>query len=95
MAIDRDQVLHVARLARLDLDDASVDTLVTQLGQILDYVEALNRIDTEGVKPTSHAISLTNALREDRERPHLDRHSALENAPERDDDTFLVPKVIG
>ncbi len=95
MAIDRDQVLHVARLARLDLEDASVDTLVAQLGQILDYVEALNGVDTTGVKPTSHAISLTNALREDEERPHLDIESALGNAPERDDDTFLVPKVIG
>lgn len=94
MNITKDQVLHVARLARLDLDADSVDTFVEQLGQILDYVEALNRVDTEGVRPTSHAIDLTNAVRKDEERPQLDVDSALSNAPERDDETFIVPKVI-
>lgn len=95
MKITKAQVLHVARLARLDLDDTSVDKFVDQLGQIIEYMDTLNRVDTEGVRPTSHAISLTNAIRDDEERPHLEVDTALANAPERDNDTFLVPKVIG
>ncbi len=95
MKITKSQVLHVARLARLDLDDAAVDKFVNQLGQIIEYVDMLNRVDTEGVRPTSHAIRLTNAIRDDEECAHLEVDTALANAPERDDDTFLVPKVIG
>lgn len=95
MKITKAQVLHVARLARLDLDDTLVDKFVDQLGQIIEYVDTLNRVDTEGVRATSHAISLTNAIRDDEERPHLEVDTALANAPERDDNTFLVPKVLG
>jgi aspartyl-tRNA(Asn)/glutamyl-tRNA(Gln) amidotransferase subunit C len=95
MKITREQVLHVARLARLDLDDESVERFVDQLGQILDYVDTLNRVDTEGVPPTSHAIRLINALREDEERPHLSLDDTLANAPEHDENTFIVPRVIG
>jgi aspartyl-tRNA(Asn)/glutamyl-tRNA(Gln) amidotransferase subunit C len=66
-----------------------------QLGSILDYMETLNRVDTEGIAATAHAVSLTTPLRTDERRPHLDREAALANAPERDEDSFLVPKVIG
>jgi aspartyl-tRNA(Asn)/glutamyl-tRNA(Gln) amidotransferase subunit C len=55
----------------------------------------LNRVDTEGIAATAHAVSLTTPLRTDERRPHLDREAALANAPERDEDSFLVPKVIG
>jgi aspartyl-tRNA(Asn)/glutamyl-tRNA(Gln) amidotransferase subunit C len=95
MRITREEVLHVANLARLELDEASIDTFAGQIGKILEYVETLNQVDTEGVVPTSHAIFLSNAFREDEERGHLDREVALSNAPEKEDGNFVVPKVVG
>ncbi len=95
MKISKEDVIHVAHLARLELDEAAVDKFSNQLGTILDYVDTLNRLDTTGVQPTSHAIFLTNAFREDEIRPHLDLDLALSNAPEKEDGTFSVPRVIG
>ena len=95
MSISREEVRHVARLARLDLAEDVLDTMAEQLDGILGYMEALNRVDTEGIAPTAHAVSLTTPLREDERRPHLERDAALANAPERDEETFLVPRVIG
>lgn len=95
MTISREEVRHVARLARLDMADDVLDTMAAQLGGILDYMDTLNQVDTEGVAPTAHAVALTNPLRADERRAHLDREAALANAPERDEDSFLVPKVIG
>jgi aspartyl-tRNA(Asn)/glutamyl-tRNA(Gln) amidotransferase subunit C len=95
MKITKDQVLYVADLARLDLDDASIDRFADQIGTILDYVDKLNEVDTDGIRPTSHAISLTNAFREDQQNEHLERDQALENAPEKEDGSFIVPKVVG
>ena len=95
MKITKENIVYVANLARLEIDEATVDTFADQIGKILEYVDALNRVDTEGVPPTSHAIFLTNAFREDIEDEHLDRESVLRNAPEKDDGSFLVPKVIG
>ena len=95
MKITRDEVIHVANLARLDLDEAAIDTLAEQIGTILEHVDALKRVDTEGVTPTSHAISLTNAFREDNVADVFDRDSALANAPEDEDGNFVVPKVVG
>ncbi|MFC1830215.1 Asp-tRNA(Asn)/Glu-tRNA(Gln) amidotransferase subunit GatC, partial [Thermodesulfobacteriota bacterium] len=80
MKITRDEVIHVANLARLDLDEAAIDTFAEQIGTILEYVDTLKRVDTEGVAPTSHAISLTNAFREDTVTDDFDRDSALANA---------------
>lgn len=94
MKISKQDVIHVANLARLELDEAAVDKFSHQIGTILDYVDTLNRLDTTGVSPTSHAIFLTNAFREDEVRKHLDLELALFNAPEKDDGTFLVPRVI-
>lgn len=94
MKITRDEVIHVANLARLDMDEASIDKFADQIGTILEYVDVLNRIDTAGVTPTSHAISLTNAFREDEEKENLDRNLALANAPQKEDGNFVVPKVI-
>lgn len=94
MKISKEEVLHVARLARLDIDAADVDRLAGQIGTILDYVDTLNQVETDGVAATSHAISLTNALRQDEAQDHLDRQDALANAPEKDAGTFVVPKVI-
>lgn len=94
MKISKEEVQHVARLARLDLDEAAIEKFSGQIGDILDYVDALNRVDTDGVAPTSHAISLTNAFREDEVKAHLSREKALANAPEQEDGTFVVPKII-
>ena len=95
MKMTNEEVLYVARLARLDLDAASIDMFAGQIDEILGYIEKLNQVDTEGVKATSHAISLTNAFREDKQRPHLDRERVLANAPEKEEGQFVVPKVVG
>jgi aspartyl-tRNA(Asn)/glutamyl-tRNA(Gln) amidotransferase subunit C len=72
-----------------------IDKFAEQIGAILEYVDILNQVDTKGVSPTSHAISLTNAFREDVEKSYFDRDSALANAPEKEEGSFIVPKVIG
>ncbi len=95
MKLTREDVTHVAKLARLDLSEESIDMFVGQIGNILEYMETLNQVDTEDVESTSHAIFLTNAFREDEEQEHLDRENSLANAPEKEDGSFLVPKVIG
>ena len=95
MKITRDQILHVARLARLELTDEAVEKFAGQLAAILEYVEILNQADTQGVEATSHVLDLTNALRADEPGRQLDRESALANAPDRDEESFLVPKVVG
>lgn len=95
MKITKEEVLHVAHLARLDLDDESIERFSGQIGEILGYIDQLNQVETEGIPPTSHAIFLTNAFRDDREKPHIDRELALANAPEKEDGQFLVPKVVG
>ena len=95
MKITKDEVLYVADLARLDLDESAIEKFAGQIGTILDYVDKLNEVDTEGIRPTSHAISLTNAFREDNKLDIFDRDSALANAPDKEDGSFVVPKVIG
>jgi aspartyl-tRNA(Asn)/glutamyl-tRNA(Gln) amidotransferase subunit C len=94
MKITKTEVLHVAQLARLDIDDADVDRFAGQIGTILDYVDTLKQVDATGVPATSHAITLTNAFREDEEQDHLDPQAALANAPEKEDGAFVVPKVL-
>ena len=94
MKISKDEVLHVANLARLELDENSIEKMAAQIGTILDYVDTLNQVDTTGVAPTSHAIFLTNAFREDKLHQHLGNEVALSNAPEKDDGAFVVPKII-
>ena len=94
MKITKEEVLHVANLARLDVDKVLIDKFAGQIGTVLEYVDKLKALDTEGVIPTSHAIFLTNAFREDDERQKFDSDSALSNAPEKEDGNFIVPKVI-
>lgn len=95
MGITREEIIHVANLARLEVGEKEIDTFADQLGEVLEYVNTLKQVDTGGVPPTSHAISLTNAFREDVTSGHLDRDKALNNAPEKEDGSFLVPKVVG
>jgi len=94
MKISKDEVTHVAGLARLDMDTGSIESFANQLGTILEYIETLNSVDTDGVPATFHAISITNAFREDEEGKHLEREKALANAPETEEGHFVVPKII-
>ncbi|BBO76248.1 aspartyl/glutamyl-tRNA(Asn/Gln) amidotransferase subunit C [Desulfosarcina widdelii] len=94
MKITKEEVLHVAQLARLDVDEADIERFAGQIGTILEYVDTLKKVDTGGVTGTSHAITLTNAFREDEEKEQLAPEDALANAPEKDDSAFIVPKII-
>jgi aspartyl-tRNA(Asn)/glutamyl-tRNA(Gln) amidotransferase subunit C len=89
--IDRDQVLHVARLARLRLTDEELERMPAELSKILEHVERMNELDLDGVEPTSHVVELQNVLREDVPRPSLPRERALEGAPDAADSGFRVP----
>ena len=95
MKITRDEIIHVANLARLHIDDGEVEKLACQIGNILEYVDMLERIDTSGVEPTTHTVSLTNALRDDVPVEHPGVEKSLANAPEKENDFFVVPKVLG
>jgi aspartyl-tRNA(Asn)/glutamyl-tRNA(Gln) amidotransferase subunit C len=95
MKISREEVIYVADLARLEVDPELLDKFAEQLGAILEYMETLDGVDTRGVRPTSHAISMTNAFREDEEERYFSRESALANAPDKWDGNFIVPKVVG
>jgi len=92
--ITESEVLHVARLARLNLEPELLVRFQRELSCILDSIVRLKEVDTTGVEPTFHAHSLTNALREDSVLPSQSRHDALSNAPRLHEDTFVVPKVI-
>jgi aspartyl-tRNA(Asn)/glutamyl-tRNA(Gln) amidotransferase subunit C len=89
--IDREQVLHVAKLARLKLSDDEVDRMSGELSAILEHVDNINELDLDGVEPTSHVVPLENVLREDEPRPSLPRERALEPAPDADETGFRVP----
>ena len=89
--IERDQVLHVARLARLRLSDEEVDRMAGELSVILEHVETMDELPLEGVEPTSHVVQLENVLREDVPRDSLPREVALDQAPDPADGGFRVP----
>jgi aspartyl-tRNA(Asn)/glutamyl-tRNA(Gln) amidotransferase subunit C len=89
--LDRDQVLHVARLARLRLDDEEVERMSAELSKVLDHIEKISELDLEGVPPTSHVVDVVNALRPDEPTPCLTLEQALGQAPERVGDGFGVP----
>jgi aspartyl-tRNA(Asn)/glutamyl-tRNA(Gln) amidotransferase subunit C len=89
--IEREQVLHVARLSRLRLSEEEIDTLTGELSSVLDHVDKLAEVDIEGVEPTSHVVPLENVLRDDEPRPSLDREVALSQAPDPHDGAFRVP----
>ena len=94
MALTREEVLHVAQLARLSLKPEEIELFTRQLNDILAYVEKLQELDTGDVVPMTHAVPLTNAFREDEAREGLPRDQALENAPASEEGAFLVPRVI-
>jgi aspartyl-tRNA(Asn)/glutamyl-tRNA(Gln) amidotransferase subunit C len=89
--IDREQVLHVARLARLQLTDDEADRMAGELSGILDHIEKVAALDLEGVPPTTHVVEVTNALRPDEPRDSWPREAVLAAAPAAGDDGFEVP----
>jgi aspartyl-tRNA(Asn)/glutamyl-tRNA(Gln) amidotransferase subunit C len=89
--LDRDQVLHVARLARLELDPDEVQRMATELSHVLEHVERIRELDLEGTPPTSHAVDVGTVTRPDEPRPCLTPEQALASAPEPVDGGFGVP----
>ena len=94
MKISQQEVEHVAHLARLHLSPEELRTMTTQLDMILSYVAKLDELDTSSVEPTTHALSVTNAFRQDEVKPSLTQREALATAPEHDEAFFVVPRVI-
>jgi aspartyl-tRNA(Asn)/glutamyl-tRNA(Gln) amidotransferase subunit C len=93
--IDRDQVLHVARLSRLALSDEELQRMPGELSKILEHVEKMDELDLEGIEPTAHVVELQNVLRDDEPRPCLPRERALAGAPDVADGGFRVPSPGG
>ena len=93
MAITREDVLHVARLARLELPEGEVERFREQLSAILEAVGKVSELDLEDVEPTAHPLAVVNVFGEDEPRPSLPREEALANAPDPEDGFFGVPAV--
>ena len=94
MAITREEVLHVAKLARLELGDEEVERLTRELGAILEAVSKVSELDLSDVPPTSHPLAVVNAWGDDEPRPSLPLGDAFANAPEREADLFRVPPTV-
>ena len=94
MKITKQEVEHVAKLARLELLEAKKEKLTDQLSNILTYVEKLNELDTRGVEPTSHVLDINNVMRDDVAHESLTQEQALANAPEKAAGHYKVPKII-
>jgi len=92
--ISREEVQHVARLARLHLTDEEAERMREQLDAILAYIDKLRELDVEGVEPTAHAVPLVNVMRDDVLVPCLPQEQALANAPDRAGEFFRVPRII-
>jgi aspartyl-tRNA(Asn)/glutamyl-tRNA(Gln) amidotransferase subunit C len=89
--LDHAQVLHVARLARLELSEEEVDRMAVELSKVLDHIEKIRELDLDGVPPTSHVVDVVNALRADEPQPSLPFDTALASAPEPLEQGFGVP----
>ena len=94
MKLTREEVLHIARLARLGLNEEEVNRLGEQLSNILDNFKILQQVDTTGVPPTAQPNTLQNVLKEDKAKPSLPQSDVLANAPRRDGDFFRVNAVL-
>ena len=94
MKIDRREVEHVAALARLRLSEEEIAKFTGQLDEILTYFEKLSTLDTSDVEPTAHVIEINNAFRDDKARASYPADEILENAPEREDRYFRVPRIV-
>ncbi len=92
--ITKEEVKHVANLARLEMDEAEVEKFTTQLDDIISMAEQLNELDTENVEPTTHVLDLKNVLREDKVQSWLSREEALKNAPDKENGQVKVPSIF-
>ena len=94
-SITRDEIAHLANLARIDLTDAELDHLAPQLAVILESIASISEVAADDVPPTSHALPLTNVFREDVVTPGLTADEALSGAPEQEGQRFKVPRILG
>jgi aspartyl-tRNA(Asn)/glutamyl-tRNA(Gln) amidotransferase subunit C len=94
MKLTRDEVLHIARLARVSLAEEETTRMSEQLSNLLDHFEVLQKVDTEGVSPTAQSVDLENVMRGDEVKPSLSPDDVLANAPRREDDCFRVRPVL-
>lgn len=94
MNINREVLDKIAHLARLEFDEKDADKMMTDMTAIVNWVEKLNEVNTDGVEPLTTMSHEVNSLREDEVKPHLDHDAALQSAPKKDSDYFRVPKVL-
>ncbi len=94
MKISRQEVEHVAHLARLNLSEEELEKMTIQLDIILSYVDKLEELDTNNIEPTTHAFSISNAFREDQPQESLSQQDSLKNCQQKNSETFIVPRVI-
>lgn len=94
MKLNREEVLHIARLARLGLTEAEITRFGEQLSNLLEHFQVLQQVDTEGVPPTAQSVELKSVMREDTVEPSLPPEDVLSNAPRREDDCFRVKAVL-
>ncbi len=94
MKITKQEVEHVAHLARLNLSESELEKMTVQLDTILSYVAKLDELNTDGLSPTTHAFSVSNAFREDKVKKSLKQEEALKNCSSKNDETFIVPRII-
>ena len=95
MAVTKKDVEKIAELARLKFTEEELENFTPQMNEILSYMDKLNELDTENVKPLSHPVERTNVFREDELKASISTEDALKNAPSKDEHHFKVPKVIG
>ncbi len=94
MRISKEEIEHIAALARLSLSEEEKELFGSQLSSILDYMEKLNELDTKDIESTSHVLSLSNVMRDDTSRPSIPKEDALMNAPDHTEKFYRVPKII-
>ncbi|WP_413376141.1 Asp-tRNA(Asn)/Glu-tRNA(Gln) amidotransferase subunit GatC [Alkalihalobacillus sp. 1P02AB] len=92
--ISKEQVKHVANLARLAITEEEAEMFTEQLDKIISFAEQLNELDTEGIEPTTHVLNMTNVLREDKSDAGLPVEEVLKNAPDHEDGQVRVPSII-
>jgi len=95
MAVTKKEVEKIAELARLAFTENEIDHLTSEMNQILLHMDKLNELDTTNVEPLAHPLEVKNVFREDVLKPSTPREQALKNAPDKDEEFFKVPKVIG
>lgn len=94
MQITKELVEYVANLSRIKLNDEQTEKMQAELASVIDYMEVLNKLDTDNVEPLSHVFNITNVMREDIVKESYDSKELLKNAPEHTDETFIVPKTV-